>query len=222
MKQSTGNMYEWINVTWNPIKGKCSHDCLYCYMKRFPQKPIRLDQKTLNEELGTSKVIFVGSSTDVFANDVPDEWIEAVLNKCIASRGNTFLFQTKNPKRLQLFKPYFEKLKASGSELILGTTIETNRYDKKIMGNSPTLIERATYLGQLDYQTMVTIEPIMDFDLEPFIELLKIAKPTWVNIGADSKGHKLPEPSNEKVGLLIIELQKFTEIRKKTNLDRLK
>jgi hypothetical protein len=29
-----GNMYTWVNFTWNPIRGQCSHDCRYCYVKK--------------------------------------------------------------------------------------------------------------------------------------------------------------------------------------------
>ena len=68
---------------------------------------------------------------------------------------------------------------------------------------------------------MVTIEPIMDFDLEVFYDWIRDARPAWVNIGADSKGHKLPEPSKEKIEALITELKKFTEVRIKPNLSRL-
>ena len=28
-------MYEFVTHTWNPIKGKCYHDCSYCYMKKI-------------------------------------------------------------------------------------------------------------------------------------------------------------------------------------------
>ncbi len=53
------------------------------------------------------------------------------------------------------------------------------------------------WIGNNEHEVMVTIEPIMDFDLEPFVEMIKNTKPKFVNIGADSKGHNLPEPSSE-------------------------
>ena len=59
------------------------------------------------------------------------------------------------------------------------------------------------------------------FDLEIFVGMLKTAGPNWINIGADSKHHGLPEPSAQKILLLIEELKKFTEIKKKSNLGRL-
>jgi len=69
---------------------------------------------------------------------------------------------------------------------------------------------------------MVTIEPIMDFDLIELVTIIKNIKPEWVNIGADSKGHNLPEPSKEKINALIEELKKITEVKIKDNLKRLR
>ena len=71
------------------------------------------------------------------------------------------------------------------------------------------------------YQTMISVEPIMEFDLEILTSWIKRREPEFVNIGADSKGHKLPEPSPEKVRDLIDSLKKFTEVKVKDNLKRL-
>lgn len=68
---------------------------------------------------------------------------------------------------------------------------------------------------------MVTIEPILDFDLEDFIQLIRSTSPEWVNIGADSKGHNLPEPSSVRVKQLIEAISKFTKVKIKSNLDRI-
>jgi hypothetical protein len=46
--------------------------------------------------------------------------------------------------------------------------------------------------------------------------------PEFVTIGADSKGHNLVEPSWERIEVLIDNLSAFTEIRQKTNLERLR
>ena len=62
----------------------------------------------------------------------------------------------------------------------------------------------------------------MKFDVEPFIELLKLAKPNWVNIGADSKRHHLPEPTMKEIQAFVVELEiAGITIRKKMNLGRL-
>lgn len=46
--------------------------------------------------------------------------------------------------------------------------------------------------------------------------------PEWVNIGADSKGHGLPEPSGDKIIKLIDNLKsQDIDVRIKSNLKRL-
>ena len=68
---------------------------------------------------------------------------------------------------------------------------------------------------------MITIEPIMDFDIFVMIEKIKEVSPFQVNIGADSGYNNLPEPSKEKILELILELEKFTTVFRKSNLGRL-
>jgi DNA repair photolyase len=77
LNESKGNMYSFISHTFNPIKGKCSHGCEYCYMKRFALRPLHISESEMKTDLGTGNFIFIGSCTDVFAYDVPTEWIEA-------------------------------------------------------------------------------------------------------------------------------------------------
>jgi hypothetical protein len=71
---------------------------------------------------------------------------------------------------------------------------------------------------------MITIEPIMDFDLEEFVRWIQIANPDFVNVGADSntkKNYKFPEPSKDKILKLVAELKKFTKVINKANILRL-
>jgi len=211
LNKSKGNMYPFVTHTWNPIKGKCSHDCSYCYMKVWKQKPLHLVEKELNDDLGSGNFIFVGSSTDMFAEDVPKEWIIKTLEHC-SKHDNRYLFQTKNPKRFEEFVGGYP------FNSVLGTTLESNRSHIEI-SKAPDIGERISYMNWDN--VMITIEPIMDFDLKPFVMMIKRIKPKWVNIGADSKGHKLPEPSKEKVDALIKELRKFTEVKIKPNLNRI-
>lgn len=212
------NMYSFVDATWNVIKGKCPHDCSYCYMKRFPQKPLRLDEKEFKTDLGKGNFIFVGSSCDMWAEDISDSWIEQILKHCNKFPANKYLFQSKNPKN---FEEFIEEIP---KDSILATTIETNRQNKITGGEG--IVSRAMSLAQAGYsgfKTVITIEPIMDFDLNEFIALISMAHPQWVNIGADSQGHKLPEPSKEKVEQLIEELKENNiTIKKKSNLARIK
>lgn len=216
MNKVKGNMYNFINFTWNAIKGKCSHDCKYCYMKRFPQNPIRLDEKELKTNLGQNNFIFVGSSTDMFADDVPTKWITKTLEHCNKYPKNTYLFQTKNPKRFLEFNEEFPK------EVILGTTIETDNEDFSY--NAPNMTERSKWISEKKlwkFRKMVTIEPMIDFITEPLVRLIEQIRPEFVNIGADTTRNNLPEPTQFKVECLIKELKRFTTVKMKENSKRI-
>lgn len=223
LNKSKGNMYDFITHTWNPIKGKCYHDCSYCYMtamsKRFKMNDeLRLDEKELKTKFKEDQFIFVGSSTDIFAVNVPEPWISKVLEKCEDSKSK-FLFQTKNPERILRFQSRYSILESS----IICTTIESNKYYDSIMGNAPEPYERALAMERISWnsRTMVTIEPVMKFDHDLFLSLIKRCPPFQVNIGADSGNNNLPEPSREDLVRLICELEKLTTVHLKTNLKRL-
>ena len=224
MTKAKGNMYIDVTHTHNDIKGKCFHNCSYCYMdsirKRYNQKEKEpyLDEKELSKNLGCGNIIFIGSSTDMWAKNIPDEWIYKVLEHVKKYPENTYLFQTKNPARYKNFDLDIP------DNCHLGTTIETNR-EYGYMGNTPSPIDRAVELGNirslnLNRKTFVTIEPIIKFD-DRLKVILQYARPDQINIGADSGNNHLPEPEPEKIRELIKELEKFTEVRLKKNLKRL-
>ena len=215
LNKSTGNMYEFVTYTWNTIKGACPHDCSYCYMKRWGKlNPVRFDKNELKTDLGQDNFIFVGSSCDMFADDIPAEWIKNTIFHC-GKFDNQYLFQSKNPGRMLEFP-------LCTLDCVVCTTIETNRWYPDIMHNSPSIEMRAAGMLNLHYYPRyVTIEPILDFDLDELVDIIKLIKPVQVNIGADSGKNGLPEPSIEMVKLLIEQLQTFTTISKKRNLERL-
>jgi hypothetical protein len=62
----------------------------------------------------------------------------------------------------------------------------------------------------------------MEFDLDILMGWIEEIQPEFVNIGADSKGCRLPEPSGQKIWMFIKELMKAgIQIKKKNNLGRL-
>lgn len=211
-QKDNNNMYDWVTDTFNGIKGKCLHGCSYCYMKKLPLGDLRFDRKELKTHFGKGKVIFIGSSTDMFADNVPSEWINEILQLCRRYPENKYLFQTKNTKRFHEFNFDFD--------VVLGTTIETNKWYDGIMGG-PSIEKRAYHLSQINSVKMVTIEPILKFDLDPLVELITQCNPSWINIGADSKGNNLPEPTQKEVGLLLNKLKETIDIKIKTNLKRI-
>lgn len=219
LNPAKGNMYDFITHTWNPVKGICEHKCGYCYMSTLGKnpKPIRLVDKELKEDLGNNNFIFVGSSTDLFANNVKSKWIKEVLNYCDKFK-NKYLFQSKNPERFMEFiaHPVFKKS-------VICTTIESNRDYEDC--KAPTIEERVLAIEMIKSEThidlYVTIEPIMDFDLNELVDLIKRCNPVQVNIGADSKRTGLTEPTREKTQELINALSTFTTVKEKKNLNKL-
>lgn len=218
LRRAKGNMYEWVTHVWSPMVG-CSHQCRYCYVRNYrvlPEVPV------LNEsdfpDLGAGRTIFVGHMCDMFCAASRSDDVARVLAHC-RRFANEYVFQTKNPRRLLQLCHAGELPTAR----IVGTTIETNREDLSgSLSLAPSPFDRSNALSCLPGRRFVTIEPILDFDPDLLVALIAGAMPEFVNIGADSKGHGLPEPSGEKV-LELVRLLGVAgiTIRKKVNLGRL-
>lgn len=209
---SKGNMYKFVTHTWNTVKGECFHDCSYCYMKRWGKlKPVRFDHKELKTNLGEGNFIFVGSSCDMWAKNIPKEWIFDTLFHC-SKFENKYMFQTKNPQNIRRILP-------PNSSVCV--TLESNRFYPEVMRSSPPPTERVLQMRLIRHPLYITIEPILDFDLAIFLEMIKVCDPIQVNIGADSGNNGLPEPSKEKILALISKMEKFTKVKQKSNLARL-
>jgi hypothetical protein len=223
LNKQKGHMYPWVTHTLTCLAGVCPHQCSYCYvndLRRYPQlaekysgEP-RLVQSDMRLNLGSGKVIFVVSTHDLFAAAIQKRVIWQVLELLMEYPDNLYLFQTKNPSRYKDFD--FDNLDA-----ILGTTIESNRCYGPEISLAPDPLDRAIAMTQIVGRKMVAVEPILDFDLTVLVEWLEYIKPDFVSIGADSKGHDLPEPHGDKVNALIEALQQFTEVKQKSNLQRL-
>ena len=143
LNKSTGNMYEFITHTWNTIKGECPHACSYCYMHRWgKQPPLHFDEKELKTKLGHGNYIFVGSSCDMFAKSIPEEWIIKTLEHCNKYSENRYFFQSKNPERMRYM------LKNISFNYDICTTIETNRFYPEIMKKSPSPIYRGNGMSE--------------------------------------------------------------------------
>ena len=100
----------------------------------------------------------------------PDEWINKTLEHC-QKFDNKYLFQTKNPKRILNFKL---------PKSVICTTIESDMFYSEIMANSPKPYDRAKYMKMLSdcgFETFVTIEPILDFNLDELVDLIKQCSP---------------------------------------------
>ena len=211
-----GNMYEFVSHTWNVIKGRCFHNCAYCYMKKWKQNSLHFDNKELTTDLGSNNFIFVGSGTDMFANNINPIWVTRVLDYCNRF-NNKYLFQSKDPANIlrHIDHPVFQKS-------VVCTTIESNRFYPSVMGKAPAIEERVSAMVKISDKgitTFVTCEPIMDFDVDDLTSFVLRCHPQQVNIGRNSWPEvSIPEPTNEKVAEFISKLTPSAHVKLKKNI----
>lgn len=95
----------------NPMRGKCKHNCDYCYAERQRK---RLNQPAeiswhpnvlLDiEKLKKPSTIFIGSMHDIFGDWVDADWIKTIFETVARCPQHVFLFLTKNPGRYYWFE----------------------------------------------------------------------------------------------------------------------
>jgi len=165
--------------------------------------------------------VFIQDMTDLFAWNVPSEYIDEVLKHVGGFPETKFLLLTKNPYR------YIDHLPNIPENCILGATIETNGWGSNRRSFYQEISEAPHPLERLDalikvrevgrpHEVMVSIEPILDFDLDFFLGKLRKISPDFVVVGYDNYNNRLPEPSLKKTLGLIAELEKFTTVYRKT------
>lgn len=122
-----GTKIEWTDATWNPITGcsVVSPGCTNCYamklagtrLKHHPTRaglttdskagPVWNGQVRFNEGMlldplkwRRPRMIFVCAHGDLFAESVPDEWIDQVFGVMMIAQHHTFQVLTKRPARM--------------------------------------------------------------------------------------------------------------------------
>ena len=201
--------------TWNPYKG-CHFDCIYCrpsFQKQakrqknrckecYDYKPHRHNSR-LNK-IPSAEIIFVCGNADIsFCNDRDYiiEIIRSIKEHNKRCPYKTYYFQSKKPG---YFKEFLTEFPAN---VVLLTTLETNRdagYEN--VSKAPIPSERYKQFLNLDYsRKVVTIEPLMDFDVNVFSQWIIDIKPEYVWLGLNSRPSSvsLPEPSAEKLAEFV-------------------
>jgi protein gp37 len=115
---ATKSTIEWTEMTWNPVTGctKVSEGCRHCYAKRMALRLRAMGNRryangfkvTLHDDLvdlprtlRQPRVIFVNSMSDLFHEDVPEEFIGRVFETMAACPQHTFQVLTKRSRRLK-------------------------------------------------------------------------------------------------------------------------
>jgi protein gp37 len=118
---------EWTDKTWNPVVGctKVSAGCKNCYAKALhdqrhkahgegkavpaqyakPFEVVQLMPERLRDPLSWRKPqrVFVNSVSDLFHQDIPDEFIDKVFAVMGVAHWHTFQVLTKRPERMAAY-----------------------------------------------------------------------------------------------------------------------
>ncbi len=201
------NMYKVSVKHWNPFVG-CEHECLYCkgsfqlQLKRWAKKKCRqcydfsphTHPDRLTQNLPKTKFmqfIFTCSNGDIAF--CPTDYLKKIVSRIRKEPDKTFLIQSKNPET-------FNRV-TFPNNVVLGVTLETNK-DELYEGiaNAPKPSRRyKDFLNIKHSLKMVTIEPVIDFDLNVMVNWVQQINPCMVWIGYDSRNSHLPEPNLQKV-----------------------
>jgi len=202
-------MFKTVTRTWNPFTG-CGFECSYCWARNLalgklantPRystakfKPtFHVDE--LDKTFKPGDFVFVTDMGDISFATWPQ--LHSILNVIEKYPETNFLLQTKSPDMFLNGLVWPE-------HIYHGATIETNR--KIDYSRAPHPISRYhSFAMNNNTHKFLSIEPIMDFDLEIFTSWVLDINPEIVEIGADSYRHGLPEPSWSKIESLMSHLQ---------------
>lgn len=193
---------EWTDVTWNPVAGCTilSPGCTNCYAMRMAARldamgvakyrgltrksggrakwtgKVRIDASTVYLPLSWRKprMVFVNSMSDLFHEEVPDEFIARIWSVMESAAQHTFQILTKRPERMA-------HLTGTRLDILpnvwLGTSIEDANY-----------LNRLTYLRSTRATVrFVSFEPLLGSVGQPNLSNIQ-----WAIVGGESGPNARP------------------------------
>ncbi len=142
---SDNSAIEWTDATWNPVRGctKISPGCKNCYAATFAERfrgvhghpyeqgfDLRLVPEKLVEPFRWSRPrrIFVNSMSDLFHEDVADEYIERVASVMIRADWHIYQVLTKRSDRMRRLLETKLRLQAASPQIWWGVSVEDRKY----------------------------------------------------------------------------------------------
>src|SRR5262245_8189021 len=142
---SDNTKIEWTDATWNPVRGctKISPGCARCYAERFAERfrgvrdhpyefgfDVRLIPAKLGEPLRwrSPKMIFVNSMSDLFHEDVPDDYIFEVARVMSKTEWHTYQVLTKRADRMAAMLGTTLRDIADLSHIWCGVSVEDRKH----------------------------------------------------------------------------------------------
>jgi protein gp37 len=180
---------EWTDATWNPVRGctKISPGCVNCYAETFAERfrgvkghpyeqgfDLRLVPEKLSEPLHwrRPRMVFVNSMSDLFHEDVPDDYIVAVTRTMKIATWHTFQVLTKRSERLKDLLASKLDFAINEPHIWWGVSVENRQYG----------LPRIRHLQETPAAVrFLSIEPLLE-DLGQ-VDLVEI---DWVIVGGES------------------------------------
>jgi protein gp37 len=136
---------EWTDATWNPLRGckKVSPGCKHCYAEVFAERfrgvsghpyeqgfDVRLIPEKLTEPFRWQRprVVFVNSMSDLFQDDVPDEFIVGVATVMQLAHWHTYQVLTKRSERMAKLLRSELKFAAQLPHIWWGVSVEDRKH----------------------------------------------------------------------------------------------
>lgn len=175
---------EWTEATWNPVTGchKVSPGCAHCYAETFAERfrgvpghpyeqgfdlklwPARLEHPFKWKK---SRVIFVNSMSDLFHEDIPDEYVAKVFDVMARADHHVYQILTKRHERLAELASDLPW----PPHIWMGVSIENRRF-----------VDRADYLRTVPAAVrFVSAEPLLGY-----LEHLDLTDIHWLIAGGES------------------------------------
>ncbi|MBF5054726.1 phage protein Gp37 [Alcanivorax sp. 521-1] len=185
---STYSDIEWTEQTWNPVTGctKVSPGCKHCYAEVMARRlkamnaagyedgfALRLMPERLEQPLRRRKptVYFVNSMSDLFHEDVPDQYIDRVMAVITKTPQHTYQILTKRAERI---RDYYSS-RPVPPNVWLGVSVEDRKYGLPRIPHLRSVAAKVRFLS---------VEPLLE-DLGEF----DLSGIDWVIVGGES-GHK--------------------------------
>jgi protein gp37 len=209
---------EWCDYTYNPIKG-CMHGCQWtmpngqianCYAENVAEKVAQAayphgfehhywEPKELEKPLNVKAPsrIFVGSMADVFGHWVPEEQVQAIIDVARRASWHTFIFLTKNVRRVMKFQlPDNCWVGASSPpDYMWGKKLTDGQRERMLTAALNTLTEIKE--RGIAKTTWMSAEPLT-IPLHSYMNAYPNAL-NWIVIGAASNGAQKYAPEHEYV-----------------------
>lgn len=194
---------EWTDVTWNPVAGcnLASAGCTNCYAMRMAARlqamrhpkyvgttrksgnktvwtgQINIDESSLDAptKWRSPKRIFVNSMSDLFHEDVPTQFIQAVWTTMSACPQHQFQILTKRPERMAAL--FLSGEISALNHVWIGTSVE-----------DAAVTDRIRHLTSIPNVTrFVSFEPLIGA-----VGDLDLSGVHWAIVGGESGPHARP------------------------------